>query len=95
MSTRRRSQGRFEQWLRQAALGPAILRMEPVVHAAAWLWRRLMVRTTFVAVTGAVGKTTTKDATAAFLEAAGVTYHQGFLFGQPVTVEELEQEGAL
>jgi len=35
------------------------------------------------------------EETAAFLEAAGVTYHQGFLFGQPVTVEELEQEGAL
>lgn len=35
------------------------------------------------------------EETASFLEAAGVTYHQGFLFGQPMTVEALEQEGAL
>lgn len=74
MSNRRRTQGRFEQWLRQAALGPAILRMEPVVHAAAWLWRRLMVRTTFVAVTGAVGKTTTKELLADVLAAHGPTF---------------------
>ncbi len=33
--------------------------------------------------------------TAAFLEAAGVTYHQGFLFGQPMTIEELKRKGAL
>jgi diguanylate cyclase (GGDEF)-like protein len=35
------------------------------------------------------------EETAALLEAAGVTYHQGFLFGQPMTIEELKQNGAL
>lgn len=32
---------------------------------------------------------------AAFLEAAGVTYFQGYLFGQPVTAEELTEKGLL
>lgn len=32
---------------------------------------------------------------AAFLEAAGVTYFQGYLFGQPTTPEELKENGLL
>jgi diguanylate cyclase (GGDEF)-like protein len=32
---------------------------------------------------------------AAFLEAAGVTYLQGYLFGQPMTAEELKDKGLL
>jgi diguanylate cyclase (GGDEF)-like protein len=32
---------------------------------------------------------------AAFLEAAGVTYFQGYLFGQPTTPEELKEKGLL
>lgn len=71
MSTGAKPQGRFERWLRQAALGPVVRRMAPVVHAAAWLWRRLMVRTTFVAVTGALGKTTTKELLADILATRG------------------------
>ena len=35
------------------------------------------------------------EETAAFLEAAGVTYLQGFLFGQPMTVEELKRAGGI
>lgn len=34
---------------------------------AAWLWRRLMLRTTFIAVGGSVGKSTTKEILAAIL----------------------------
>lgn len=35
------------------------------------------------------------EATAAFLDAAGVTYLQGFLYGQPMSVDELKQTGLL
>ncbi len=45
--------------------------VKPAVRAAmltaAWLWRRLMFRTTFIAITGSVGKTTAKEAIAAVL----------------------------
>ena len=35
--------------------------------AIAWVWRRLMFRTTFIAVTGSVGKSTCREVTAAVL----------------------------
>jgi UDP-N-acetylmuramoyl-tripeptide--D-alanyl-D-alanine ligase len=38
-----------------------------VMLAVAWLWRRLMFRTTFIAVTGSVGKTSCKEAIAEVL----------------------------
>jgi UDP-N-acetylmuramoyl-tripeptide--D-alanyl-D-alanine ligase len=41
--------------------------------ALAWVWRRLMFRTTVVAVTGSVGKTTAKECLAAVLAAGGPT----------------------
>ena len=44
----------------------------PVV-AAAIVWRRLMFRTMFIAITGSVGKTTTKDSLAAILSPLGLT----------------------
>jgi UDP-N-acetylmuramoyl-tripeptide--D-alanyl-D-alanine ligase len=37
-------------------------------------WRRLMVRTTVIAITGSVGKTTTKELLAAVLQTAGRTH---------------------
>jgi UDP-N-acetylmuramoyl-tripeptide--D-alanyl-D-alanine ligase len=43
------------------------------LYLLAYLWRRLLVRTTFVAVTGSVGKTTTKDCLAAALATGGAT----------------------
>jgi UDP-N-acetylmuramoyl-tripeptide--D-alanyl-D-alanine ligase len=41
--------------------------------AAAVIWRTLLFRTTFVAITGSVGKTTAKDCLAAILEQLGPT----------------------
>ena len=41
--------------------------------ALAWVWRRLMFRTTVVAITGSVGKTTAKECLAAVLAARGPT----------------------
>jgi UDP-N-acetylmuramoyl-tripeptide--D-alanyl-D-alanine ligase len=43
------------------------------LYVLAYLWRRMLVRTTFVAVTGSIGKTTTKDCLAAALAAGGAT----------------------
>src|SRR5271169_2251182 len=38
-----------------------------LMRAAAFLWRRLLVRTTFIAITGSVGKTSSKEMLAAML----------------------------
>lgn len=47
--------------------------LKPVRHAVAlsgvWIWRRMMFRTTFIAVTGSLGKTSCKDAIAGVLGA--------------------------
>ena len=62
----------FKQRLKQI-LWSAYLVMQPWVRIAmltvATIWRRLMVRTTFIVVTGSVGKTTAKEAIATVLSA--------------------------
>lgn len=40
-----------------------------VVYTLAYIWRRLLFRTTFIAVTGSLGKTTTKECIGAILSA--------------------------
>jgi UDP-N-acetylmuramoyl-tripeptide--D-alanyl-D-alanine ligase len=44
-----------------------------IAMAAAFVWRRLMIRTTFIAITGSVGKTTAKECIAAMLASHGPT----------------------
>jgi UDP-N-acetylmuramoyl-tripeptide--D-alanyl-D-alanine ligase len=44
-----------------------------VLRTSAWLWRRLMWRTTVVAITGSLGKTTARECLAAILAAHGPT----------------------
>jgi len=44
------------------------------MSVAAWLWRRLLFRTTFVAVTGSLGKTTAKEMLAAALSSRAPTF---------------------
>lgn len=65
---------RWGLWIRQALIGPWLRRLSPVVRVAAYVWRRLMWRTTFIAVTGSLGKTTAKELLACILQAHARTY---------------------
>lgn len=57
---------------------------------AAFVWRRLMFRTTVIAITGSVGKSTTKECLAAILSGQGQTvktmHNQNDMFGVPRTI---------
>ena len=68
------TRGRLEYWIRQEVLGPVVQWLSPVLHVLAFLWRRMLFRTTFIAVTGSLGKTTTKECLALLLESVGRTY---------------------
>ncbi len=56
-----------------------------LLYVAAYVWRRLLLRTTFIAITGSVGKTTTKECVAAVLAAryptAKTLYNQNDYYG--------------
>ncbi|MCW5982605.1 MAG: hypothetical protein KIT09_31245 [Bryobacteraceae bacterium] len=58
--------------LRKLRAARPIITHLPVV-ALAFVWRTLMFRTTFIAVTGSLGKTTAKDSLAAILSRVGPT----------------------
>jgi UDP-N-acetylmuramoyl-tripeptide--D-alanyl-D-alanine ligase len=66
--------GRLAPWIRQVALAPLVRFCEPLLFAAASLWRKLLFRTTFIAVTGSIGKTTTKELLARMLSSRGRTF---------------------
>lgn len=57
------------------------------IYAAAFVWRRLMVRTKYIAITGSVGKTTTKECLASILSQQHPTVrtyaNQNDLWGVP------------
>lgn len=61
-------------WIRQVLLGPPVTRSKLLLFPMARLWRRLLFRTTFIAVTGSLGKTTTKECLAAVLAAHAPVY---------------------
>ncbi len=58
-----------------------------------YVWRRLMFRTTVIAITGSVGKTTAKECLAAILEKHGRTlstrYNQNDQYGVPPTIRRI------
>jgi UDP-N-acetylmuramoyl-tripeptide--D-alanyl-D-alanine ligase len=56
-------------WARREVLDRLLFHGRPVVCALAFLWRRLLFRTTFVAITGSLGKTTARECVAACLAA--------------------------
>jgi UDP-N-acetylmuramoyl-tripeptide--D-alanyl-D-alanine ligase len=66
--------GRAGQWIRQVAWAHIFQATEPLLFTLAALWRRLLFRTTFIAITGSVGKTTTKELLADILAARARTY---------------------
>ena len=56
-----------ELWIRQEVGGRLLSRTVTVVWVLAYVWRRLLRRTKFVAITGSLGKTTAKEYVAAGL----------------------------
>lgn len=68
------TKGRWDYWFRQEVLGPVLERLQPALYLAAFLWRRLLFRTTFIAVTGGLGKTTAKECLAAILSSQANTF---------------------
>jgi len=56
-------------WVRREIVDRVLFHGRPVVCALAFVWRRMLVRTTFVAITGSLGKTTAKECLAACLGA--------------------------
>lgn len=65
---------RWEKWVRQVLIGSWLMRLHLPVRVAAWIWRRLMWRTTFIAITGSLGKTTSKELLAAILKRHAPTF---------------------
>jgi len=66
--------GRLEYWVRQKLLSPVVRASAPVLHVLAFVWRRLLFRTTFIAVTGSLGKTTAKECLATILASCGPAF---------------------
>ena len=75
--------------------GPVLVQRlhEGCVYLLAYVWRRLLLRTTVIAVTGSVGKTTAKECTAAVFASAARTaktrYNQNDRYGVPRTILRL------
>jgi UDP-N-acetylmuramoyl-tripeptide--D-alanyl-D-alanine ligase len=65
---------RASLWARQVLFRPLVVAAMPLVVPAARVWRRLLVRTTFIGVTGSLGKTTTKELLAAILGSRAPTF---------------------
>lgn len=65
-------------------------RYKQFLYAMAYVWRRLLFRTTFIAITGSVGKTTAKELIAAIFSAhfptAKTLYNQNDFYGVPRTI---------
>ena len=70
----RHSVSRWESYVRQVLIGAVLSRVPLVLYVYAWLWRRLLLRTTFVAVSGSLGKTTTKELLGAVLKEHAPTF---------------------
>jgi UDP-N-acetylmuramoyl-tripeptide--D-alanyl-D-alanine ligase len=61
-------------WFRQVVFRSVVVAALPLILLVAGLWRRLLVRTTFIAITGSLGKTTAKEMLAAILATRARTF---------------------
>jgi UDP-N-acetylmuramoyl-tripeptide--D-alanyl-D-alanine ligase len=59
---------------REPVIGPVLRTLRPIIYLAAFLWRRLLLRTTFIGVTGSLGKTTAKECLGTILASRYPTY---------------------
>src|SRR5262249_11178223 len=78
--------------LRRVARGASAAIRRPLSAALVFAWRRLMVRTTVIAITGSVGKTTAKECLAAALGGDQVVktfQNQNDRFGLPKTIRAM------
>jgi UDP-N-acetylmuramoyl-tripeptide--D-alanyl-D-alanine ligase len=77
---------RFVYWFRQEVTRPVVRSLKPVLFALAFVWRRTLRGTTFIAITGSVGKTTTKECLAAVLARQGRTFRSYRTQNNPLMV---------
>lgn len=59
---------------REPVIGPVLRTLRPIIYLTAFLWRRLLFRTTFIGVTGSLGKTTAKECLGTMLASQYLTY---------------------
>jgi UDP-N-acetylmuramoyl-tripeptide--D-alanyl-D-alanine ligase len=60
--------------LREEVAGPVLKALQPLVYVLAFVWRRMLVRTTVIGITGSLGKTTTKESLADTLAIVAPTF---------------------
>lgn len=65
---------RVELRLREQVAGPILQNLRPLLIVAAYVWRRMLFRTTFIGITGSLGKTTTKETLANVLASQAKTF---------------------
>jgi UDP-N-acetylmuramoyl-tripeptide--D-alanyl-D-alanine ligase len=68
------NRSRFEFWIREELVGPVIRALQPLLYVLAFTWRRALVRTTVIGITGSLGKTTAKESLADTLTIEGLTF---------------------
>ena len=80
----------MNSFMRKEALASLLWRYRSILYVVAYIWRRVLFRTTFIAITGSVGKTTTKECIGAILSAhfrtAKTLYNQNESLGVPRTI---------
>ena len=55
-------------------MGPVIKALQPLLYVLAFTWRRMLLRTTVIGITGSLGKTTAKESLADTLTIEGLTF---------------------
>lgn len=80
------TRARIDAWIREEVFGPIVSRSYPLLYVLAFLWRRLLFRTTFIAITGSLGKTTAKECLAVVLGPKGRTFRSYRNQNAPIAV---------